>query len=152
MNKNAKKQNKSKIIRHVAAIGTSGLLLAILTACVSPGTLTAVDVTINVTFEPKSSSDPTLCPVSVDKPNPAVYRNKFVTWQAVDSNGADINEGFEIYFDPIQAAPLFTSNGKMNKKIDAGAPTVEYKYTVWDRVTGNDPHKCDPLDPRFRVY
>ena len=130
MKQKAKNGNESNNIRHLAAaVATSGLLLTILTACVSQNALLSpVDVTIEITFLPKSATDPTLCAVSVDPNDPAVFRNKFVTWQAVDSNG-DISQGFEIYFDPIQD-----------------------KYTIWDRVTGGNPHVCDPLDPHFRVY
>ena len=153
MKQKAKNGNESNNIRHLAAaVATSGLLLTILTACVSPALLSPVDVTIEITFLPKSATDPTLCADSVNLTNPSVHRNKFITWQAVDSNGGDINEGFEIYFDPIQGAPLPAPNGKLKRLIDINAPTVQYKYTIWDRVTGGDPHVCNPLDPHFRVY
>lgn len=153
MKQKAKNGNESNNIRHLAAaVATSGLLLTILTACVSQNALLSpVDVTIEITFLAKSATDPTLCAVSVDPNDPAVFRNKFVTWQAVDSNG-NISQGFEIYFDPIQGAPLPAPNGTLMKKIDTDVPTVQYKYTIWDRVTGGNPHVCDPLDPHFRVY
>ena len=155
MKQKAKNENKSNNIRHLAAaVATSGLLLTILTACVSQPRPPAppVDVTIEITFLPKSATDPTLCADSVDPNDPAVFTDKFVTWQAVDSNGGNINQGFEIYFDPIQGAPLLAPSGMLKKKIDTDAPKVQYKYTIWDRVTGGNPHVCDPLDPHFRVY
>ncbi len=155
MKQKAKNENKSNNIRHLAAaVATSGLLLTILTACVSP--LLAppsppVDVTIEITFLPKSATDPTLCADSVNLDNPKVYKNKLVKWQAVDSSG-NINEGFDIYFDPFRGTRLPAPAGKVQRQIDPDAPTVQYKYTIWDRVTRGNPHVCDTLDPHFRVY
>ncbi len=154
MKHKAKNENKSNNIRHLAAaVATSGLLLTILTACVSqpPPPAPPVDVTIEITFLPKSTTDPTLCADSVNLKNPKVFRNKLVKWQAVDSSG-NIKEGFDIYFDPIRGRHLPARNGNVQRQIDPDAPTVQYKYTIWDRVTGGNPHVCNPLDPHFRVY
>lgn len=152
MKQKAKNGNESNNIRHLAAaVVTSGLLLTILTACVSPALLSPVDVTIEITFLANSPTDPTLCADSVNLPNPAVHRNQFIEWQAVDSSGP-IEEGFDIYFDPIRGTRLPAPAGKLRRQIDPDAPTVQYKYTIWDRVTGTNPHVCNPLDPHFRVY
>ena len=131
-----------------------------LTGCVSDPHSPVVakvadDVDIKIFLKPLSNEDPTLCPHDVDKHNPDVWRGKFVTWQTyVKTGGNEVKTDYryEIFFDPIQGSPLKSnSKGELKRRIDGDAPPAEYKYTIWDQVTGQEDHKCVPLDPRFLV-
>ena len=146
----------SRCLRPALALMLAGFAVAGCTDKSEPRSKAdAENVTIKIFLKPKPYADGALCPHKVNKTNPDVWRGKFVTWQTyLESDHDKIVDDykFEIYFDPIQGNPLISSNkGQLEKKIDEGAPLAEYKYTIWDRATGNNAHKCEPLDPRFRV-
>jgi hypothetical protein len=77
-------------------------------------------------------------------------KNKQVTWQSysVADPNTPTSHRYEIFFDPFQAGPPYkTNNGRIPKKrLDADAPTGNYKYVV----VGKD---CagPPLDPFIRI-
>lgn len=86
------------------------------------------------------------CPTGVSVEEIEAPRGQFIFWQAVDTEGQDLVQRFEIFFDPINASPLKAPVGKLRKRIDRDAPPGLYKYSV---VGFSCPD--DPLDPRIRV-
>jgi hypothetical protein len=74
-------------------------------------------------------------------------QGQMITWQAVDQEGNDSTESFELFFDPIQGGPLRAPQGTLRRPVDSRAPAGLYKYTV---VGSRCP--ASPLDPNFRVY
>lgn len=72
-------------------------------------------------------------------------REQHVEWRSMNPS----NAAYEIYFDPIQGAPLQTNNGRLKRKIDNDAPIADYKYSILR--DGCDPTKVNTYDPHIRI-
>ena len=106
----------------------------------------------NVTIHFASSTSCTITGVTEDPAKCSSYsgtgfcmqRSKFVQWES-DPVGVK----YEIYFDPIQGAPMISNaNGVLKKKIDSTAPYSIYKYSILGDGCDAD---TDTWDPYIRV-
>ena len=75
-----------------------------------------------------------------------VGRGDFIEWRSNDPSNAK----YEIFFDPIQNAPLKAGgNGRIKKPMDANAPIATYKYSIVR--DGCSPTLDNTYDPHIRV-
>jgi hypothetical protein len=84
--------------------------------------------------DPCASGGSTLC----------VERNQWVQWESEPSGIR-----FQVWFDPIQGAPINAPTGKVKKKIDPNAPSATYYYAILP--TGAGCTTKDVFDPHIRV-
>lgn len=136
--------------------GTAALLAAtLLSACASPPPIGPANGSQNnpyiITINFANATSCTVTSVSAALPTcslpftgPCIGRNEFVQWES--SPGAI---KYEIFFDPINGAPLKSGgNGRLKRKMDSDAPWVEYKYSI---LRDGCDATTDTFDPRFRV-
>lgn len=75
-----------------------------------------------------------------------VGRTDFIIWRSNNPSNAK----YDIYFDPIQGAPLKAGgSGRIVRQIDDNAPLAKYKYAIVR--DGCTPDEANTFDPYIRV-